>query len=149
MIKQLLAGTAMAFALSACHQHEDPHFPGQGQGLDLVFADSTYQLTGVAKQDGGKLLVNYPRWSAVYKYAVTQVTGLTSNKPYPDEATNNWNEKESGKNKWVCVQSVYADDDNNIWVLDPAAPFLKTIVDDGPKLVKMEGGMMAKKYFFK
>ena len=149
MIKQLLAGTAMAFALSACHQHEDPHFPGQGQGLDLVFADSTYQLTGVAKQDGGKLLVNYPRWSAVYKYAVTQVTGLTSNKPYPDEATNNWNDKESGKNKWVCVQSVYADDDNNIWVLDPAAPFLKTIVDDGPKLVKMEGGMMAKKYFFK
>jgi outer membrane biogenesis lipoprotein LolB len=29
--------------------------------LELVFSDNTYQLTGVAKEEGGKLLVNYPR----------------------------------------------------------------------------------------
>jgi len=47
------------------------------------------------------------------------------------------------------VQSVYADRNSTLWVLDPAAPFLKTIVDDGPKLVKMEGNHLSKKYFFK
>ena len=132
---------------SACM--EGPYHQ-QNKKLELVFSDSIYQLTGVAKQGGGKLLVNYPKWSDIYKYAVTEVVSATQNKPYPDEPTNTGTEHGDESKKWICVQSVYVDDNNAIWVLDPAAPKLKTIVDGGPKLVKMgNGGNFEKIYYFK
>lgn len=106
--------------------------------LELVFSDNTYQLTGVAKEPRGKLLVNYPRWSDIYKYAVVETTGDTSSKPFPDESMNTWKAGQNGKDKWVCVQSVYFDDSTNLWILDPAAPKLKTIQGNGAKLVKMD-----------
>ncbi len=43
----------------------------------------------------------------------------------------------SGVDRWVCVQSVYIDAAGTLWVLDPAAPMLKTIQGAGAKLVKM------------
>jgi sugar lactone lactonase YvrE len=36
------------------------------------------------------------------------------------------------------VQSVIVDDQNNLWVLDPAAPKMQEIVKGGPKLVKID-----------
>jgi len=118
--------------------------------LELVFADNTYQLTGVAKQQGGKLLVNYPRWSETYRWAVAQVTGDSSSKPFPNEAMNSWKTGEQGKDKWVCVQSVYYDDSSNLWILDPAAPKLKNIQGNGAKLVKMkpDGSGIVRSYSF-
>lgn len=105
--------------------------------LELVFSDSTYQITGIAVEPGGKLFVNYPRWSEIYKYAVVTANGATGKVPYPDEATNQWSSGQPGKDKWVCVQSVYVDDKNGLWILDPSAPKLKTIQGNGAKLVKM------------
>jgi sugar lactone lactonase YvrE len=105
--------------------------------LELVFSDSTYQLTGVAKQPGGKLFVNYPRWSEIYQYAVVTTNGTAGKSAYPDEAANQWSAGQPGKNKWVCVQSVYVDDKGGLWILDPSAPKLKTIQGGGAKLVKM------------
>ncbi len=106
--------------------------------LELVFLDNTYQLTGVAKEQGGKLLVNYPRWSDIYRYAVVEAVGDTGARPYPNETMNQWQMGQPGANKWVCVQSVYFDDSANLWILDPAAPKLKTIQGGGAKLVKMD-----------
>lgn len=105
--------------------------------LELVFEDSTYQFTGIAKEDGGHLLVNYPRWSAIYRYGVVQVTGSPGIVPYPNEVMNQWQPGEPGQNKWVCVQSSYYDDAGTLWILDPAAPMLKTIQGEGAKLVRM------------
>ncbi len=106
--------------------------------LELVFSDNTYQLTGVAKEPGGKLLVNYPLWSDVYRYAVVQATGDTAVQPFPNLSWNQWKPGQSGKDKWVCVQSVYYDDSSNLYILDPAAPKLKTIQGGGAKLVRMK-----------
>lgn len=106
--------------------------------LELVFSDNTYQFTGLAKQEGGRLLVNYPRWSDIYKYAVIKANGDTGRVAFPNEAMNQWAPGQSGKEKWVCVQSVYYDDNGNLWVLDPSAPKLKTIQGGGAKLVKMK-----------
>jgi hypothetical protein len=36
------------------------------------------------------------------------------------------------------VQSVVVDDQDNLWVLDPAAPKMQEIVEGGPKLVKID-----------
>lgn len=128
--------TAMAFLLAgatAC----DKDNGNSAKELELVFEDNTYQITGVAKEEGGRLFVNYPRWSDIYQYAVVQTSGQTGKTPYPDAATNQWSPGQPGANKWVCVQSVYFDDAGNLWVLDPSAPLLKTIQGAGAKLVKM------------
>lgn len=117
--------------------------------LELVFEDSTYQLTGVAKEEGGRLFINYPRWSGPYKYAVVTATGKDSAQPFPNAAMNTWQPGQGGKDKWVCVQSVYIDDGGTLWVLDPSAPQLKTIQGGGAKLVKMDkSGKTQQTYLF-
>jgi len=119
------------------------------KALELVFEDNTYQLTGVAKGNGGPLYVNYPRWSGPYRYAVVTAADKDSAHPYPNEAMNNWSPGLDGKNKWVCVQSVYVDDSGTTWVLDPSAPQLKKIQGGGAKLVKMDAsGKPQRSYSF-
>lgn len=155
MSQHFLLSISLLALLSACSNSSDQKNSGtdsvrsstdslssasrSGKDLELVFEDNTYQLTGVAKGEGGPLLVNYPRWAGPYRYAVVKATSKDSSLPYPDEATNQWQSGQSGQNKWVCVQSVYVDDGGTTWVLDPAAPQLKTIQGRGAKLVKMDG----------
>src|SRR5690349_20718644 len=77
-----------------------------GNALELVYQDNTYQLTGVAKEEGGRLFVNYPRWSGPYRYAVVEAASRDSARPFPSDTMNRWQPGESGQKKWVCVQSV-------------------------------------------
>lgn len=117
--------------------------------LELVYEDSTYQLTGIAKKEGALLLVNYPRWSGPYHYAVVQAVQRDSARPFPNADMNQWQPGQDGKNKWVCVQSVYVDDSGVTWVLDPSAPQLKRIQGGGAKLVKMnDQGQAMRTYYF-
>ncbi len=117
--------------------------------LELVYKDNTYQLTGVAKEEDGRLFINYPRWSGPYRYAVVEVIGKDSARAFPNDTMNEWQPGESGQNKWVCVQSVYVDDGGTLWVLDPSAPQLKSIQGGGAKLVRMnKDGSIAKAYSF-
>ncbi|HYH13821.1 MAG TPA: L-dopachrome tautomerase-related protein, partial [Flavisolibacter sp.] len=110
---------------------------GRQDSLELVYLDSTYQLTGVAKEEGGYMWVNYPRWSDTYRYGVVRVTGTNMREPYPDSIMNKWQTGQAGTNKWVCVQSVYVDDSSRLWVLDPAAPKMENIQAGGAKLVRI------------
>ncbi|ANE53508.1 hypothetical protein SY85_14850 [Flavisolibacter tropicus] len=117
----------------------------------MVYLDSTYQLTGVAKEEGGYMWVNYPRWSDSYRYGVVHVTGTNSREPYPDSVMNKWQAGQPGTNKWVCVQSVYVDDSSRLWVLDPAAPKMKNVTGGGAKLVRINKstGFPERTYSFK
>ncbi|WP_158826786.1 SMP-30/gluconolactonase/LRE family protein [Mucilaginibacter lacusdianchii] len=105
--------------------------------LEKVFADDTYQLTGVAISAEGRLFTNYPLWSDVYKYALVEVMPDGSVTPYPNEVMNSWKDGESGMDKWVCVQAVYIDSQNTMWVVDPAAPFMEKVYQNKHKLVKI------------
>lgn len=117
--------------------------------LELVYQDSIYQLTGVAKEERGRLFVNYPRWSGPYRYGVILAAGRDSAQPFPNDAMNLWSAGENGRDKWVCVQSVYVDDSSRLWVLDPAAPQMKKITGGGAKLVKMRpDGSIERMYSF-
>ena len=40
--------------------------------------------------------------------------------------------------RWICVQSVVVDDQDALWVLDPASPKTEAVVKGGPKLVKID-----------
>jgi sugar lactone lactonase YvrE len=125
-----------------------------------VFKDDTFQLTGVAITPEGRLFTNYPLWSDIYKYAVVE-TGHENNKnktesdwlakqPYPNLYMNSWKPGDNGKDKWVCVQAVVADDQNYLWVIDPAAPKMEAVYQNSHKLVKINLATDAieKTYFF-
>jgi sugar lactone lactonase YvrE len=117
-------------------------------------------LTGVAISPEGRLFTNYPLWSDVYKYAVVETGGENNNhksqsnwlnkQPYPNLYMNSWHAGDNGKDKWVCVQAVYTDDKNNLWVVDPASPKMAGVYQNSHKLVKINLGTNAieKTYFF-
>lgn len=106
--------------------------------LQLVYEDPSYQLTGVAISKEGRMFVNYPYWSKEHKYSVVEVKPDGTAVPYPDATWNNWKNGEQGKDKWVCVQAVYVDDRNTLWVVDPASPMQKGVYDNSNKLVQID-----------
>ncbi|MBT1705590.1 SMP-30/gluconolactonase/LRE family protein [Chryseosolibacter indicus] len=104
--------------------------------LEHVFSDDTYQLTGVAVSKDGRVFTCYPLWPGPHKWGVVEIVGPDACNPYPDEQWNSWKHGDDGKNKWVCVQAVYVDDQNNLWVVDPACPNMEEVYDSSFKLVK-------------
>jgi sugar lactone lactonase YvrE len=118
--------------------------------LEPVFTDDTYQLTGVAASSTGRLFVNYPLWSDTYKYALVEV--LPGNKvvPYPNAEWNSWKPGDDGKNKWVCVQAPYIDENDYMYVVDPAAPKLEKVYQNSNKVVKinLKTNKVERTYFF-
>ena len=109
----------------------------QNTSLELLFADDTYQLTGVAISRDGRLFTNYPLWPGPHKYSVVEVLANNQVKPYPNEEMNSWQVGDDGKNKWVCVQAVYIDAENTLWVVDPACPNMEQVYQQSFKLVKI------------
>src|SRR5262249_13104231 len=89
----------------------------------------------------GRVFVNFPHWSDEYSIAVAEIVNGQP-KAFPNEE---WNKFAVGPTSgsgagshFVCVQSVVVDDQDNLWVLDPAAPKMQEIVKGGPKLVKID-----------
>lgn len=109
----------------------------EGPVLELIYTDSTYQLTGVAVSQSGRVFTNYPLWSDAHKYSLVEVLPDKKPKPYPNEAMNEWKPGESGASKWVCVQAVYIDDANTMWVVDPASPKQQGVYQNSHKLAKI------------
>jgi hypothetical protein len=95
--------------------------------LQTVYTDSTYQLTGVAVSKTGRLFTNYPRWSSTYRNGVVEIKNGKP-VPFPDSAYNNWAPQDSGLKKWICAMAVTIDDQDNLWVVDPASPQLAGVI---------------------
>ena len=111
------------------------------QGLTLI-AEFDHQVTGVAVVEDGRRFVNFPRWTDDAPISVALVGEDGSVTPYPDEKWNSWrnakaNEMDVGQH-FVCVQSIVADGQGNLWVLDPGAPGNEKILEGAPKLVKID-----------
>ncbi|MDB6153769.1 MAG: major royal jelly-related protein [Chthoniobacteraceae bacterium] len=102
--------------------------------LEEVASFPSQQVTGVTVSKEGRVFVNFPDWSDDHTVSVAEVVHGKP-KPYPDEE---WNKPGAPGTHFVCVQSVYVDDTNALWVLDPAAPKMKEIVKGGPKLLKVD-----------
>jgi sugar lactone lactonase YvrE len=109
-----------------------------GSGL-FEFAELADQVTGIAVSAEGRNFVNFPRWVGNPQYSVAELMPDGSLRPYPDREWNSWDGTDaSAGNHFVCVQSVYVDDDNYLWILDPASPGLRGVVKGGAKLVKVD-----------
>jgi sugar lactone lactonase YvrE len=111
-----------------------------GAKLELVADFANRLATGVTVSETGRVFVCFPYWIPdMYAGAVAQVMEDGSLRPYPDEAWNAWRlgGEQSPADHFVCVQSVVSDRAGSLYALDPAAPKLGEVVEDGPKLVKI------------
>lgn len=116
------------------------HLSAQSQ-LSPVYQNNDFQLTGVTVSPGGRMFVNFPRWSDKYLNAVVEVLKDGSTRAYPDEYWNRWDKKpENAPKQFVCVQSVVADDQNTLWIVDPASPLIAGVVTGGAKVVRVDLG---------
>ena len=112
---------------------------GKSVSLTQVYQNNDFQLTGISVSKTGRLFVNFPRWSDRYLNAVVEVMPDGSTKPFPDQEWNQWDLKPaSAATHFVCVQSVVVDDSDSLWILDPAAPALASVVPGGAKIVKID-----------
>lgn len=109
-------------------------------GLELLeVAQSDYLWTGIALSKNGRIFINYPRWSPDIPFSVGEITGKGEIRPYPNPAWNDWSTDAPPQNHFVCVQSVYADSEDFLWILDPGHSIEQgTVVPGGPKLVKVD-----------
>jgi sugar lactone lactonase YvrE len=116
--------------------------PASSQQALRQVATFEHQVTGVAVAQDGRIFVNFPRWTEDSPVSVAEVMPDGSIRPYPDERWNAWRnarkDELSAGDHFVCVQSVVADRQGNLWVLDPAAPAQDKVVPGGPKLVKID-----------
>src|SRR5437764_11865493 len=93
------------------------------------------QVTGLGvSQKSGRVFVNFPYWSDDHFLSVAEVIS-GQQRAFPDEQ---WNKPGTPDSHFLCVQSVVVDDQDNLWILDPAAPKMQEIVKGGPKLVKVD-----------
>lgn len=136
----LLLASFITGGVTSCELGDGNPPPNPHNQLELVFADSTYQLTGVAVSASGRLFTNYPLWSDIYRYAVVEVKPGNQVTPYPNLAVNSWQPGQNGEDKWVCVQAVYIDDADNLWVVDPASPRMAGVYQQSHKLVQINPG---------
>jgi sugar lactone lactonase YvrE len=87
------------------------------------------------------MFVNFPRWS---EDAPVPVAELKDGKPvaYPNDDWNSWRnarkDEVDPKTHFVCVQSVVADGQDRLWVVDAAAPAMAHVIKDGAKLVGID-----------
>lgn len=125
------AGAVLICAASCCAGAAETN-------LISVYKDNLSQFTGVALSKEGRMFVNYPRWQGPHEYDVVEISSNGIAQPFPDKNWNSWEPSQSGSNQWVCVQAVYVDDKNHLWVVDSGAPEMKTVADDGAKLVEID-----------
>jgi hypothetical protein len=96
MEKNILFAAVIVGLLSTSCDDKGPIGPKQ---LEQVFADDTYQLTGIAITKERRLFTNYPLWSSTYRYALVESGAENQVTPYPNETMNTWQSGQSGTDK--------------------------------------------------
>ena len=111
----------------------------RGEGYYDIAARTPKQLAGVTISKTGRIFVNFPRWVDEPTPSVAEVAADGSLVPYPNKEINAWDETpgESARNHFVCVQSVVVDEEDALWILDPASPGFQEVVPGGAKLLKV------------
>jgi sugar lactone lactonase YvrE len=101
----------------------------------VAFSDA--QWTGLAVSREGRLFTNYPRWSDNVPVSVAEMV-KGNPVPYPNTSMNNWKPGKNPATHLICVQAVFIDEKNRLWILDPANPQFKGVIPGGPKLLKVD-----------
>ena len=94
-----------------------------------------YQPIGVTITKGGRIFVTFP-YRQPYEFGLAEIVD-GQRRPYPDAE---WNRHDSmqAANHFINVQAVWADDNNKLWVLDPANPDDLEAKPEGVKLLRID-----------
>ncbi len=116
----------------------------------IEVAASERRWTGIAVSKEGRIFVCFPRWSDDVPVSVGEVMESGRVRPFPDTAWNHWDASTSPGDHFVCVQSIYIDRQDNLWVLDSASPNSSGVVPGGAKLLKVniDNGKTLQKILF-
>ncbi len=137
----LMSGAAGLPTLASAQDRTPGQGSAAGQAPLTKVASFEHQVTGITVSRDGRMFVNFPRWS---EDAPVSVAELKDGKPvpFPDAGWNGWRNANADtvdpKTHFVCVQSVVADQQDRLWVVDAAAPAMAHVIKDGPKLVGID-----------
>jgi Major royal jelly protein len=124
----------------------------RGEGYYDVVAQVPKQPTGVTVTASGRIFVNFPRWIDYPWPSVGEIGKDGSITPYPNEEMNVWDEQpgDSARTHFVCVHTLYTDAEDSLWIMDPASPGQKAVVQGGAKLIKvnLEKNQVERTYSF-
>jgi sugar lactone lactonase YvrE len=124
---RLVAAVALAFSLHVQAAEPVPQQKPIGQA-ERVFVFTGAMPTGVSVAESGRIFVNFPQWGDQVPFGVGEIRDgrVTA---YPSAAVNR---------DFISVQSVVADGQGKLWVLDTAAPGFAAPKPGGPKLVAID-----------
>ena len=133
LIKIIVVLTTFCFfALFSCETGKT----GKAPILETI-AKSEKQWTGVTVSKSGRIFVSYPRWFTAINYKVGEIVNGQL-LPYPNAVRNEGDKGSHTDDRFVCVQSVYVDDKDFLWILDAANPYFAGVVPSGAKLHKVD-----------
>lgn len=92
--------------------------------------------TGIAISAEGSTYLNFPRWEKHVRTSVARLAEDGALIPFPNEEANNWDPTKDPTRYWICVQSVYIDSKDFLWILDAGNPNFKGLIPGGAKLIK-------------
>lgn len=124
-----LAAPAADFSASA------PADKSIGQ-LQQVFAFHDAMPTGVTVSETGRIFVNFPRWGDDVPFTVAEIRDGKV-QAWPNAQINKEDPQDPAKGL-ISVQSVVADGQGRVWLLDTAAPGFAAPKPGGAKLVAVD-----------
>lgn len=134
-MKPPLPSLCLALGLASCTSA--PWLVTSNPTLEEV-ATSDRRWTGVAVSRAGRIFVNYPLWSPEQPFAVGELSADGSVMPYPDARLNSWSADQPVDERFVCVQSVFVDTLDRLWILDSGNPRFEGVLEGAPKLVVVD-----------
>ncbi|QQE13634.1 DJ-1/PfpI family protein [Planctomycetota bacterium] len=146
---RLTAALALFLSLSLLTSlsAQPPSHPHPEFNHDLnPIASSTNQWTGVAVSNNSRIFVNFPYWSDNVPVSVAEII---DGKPVPYPNTD-WQSRSSDSPHFIAVQSVFVDDNDNLWVLDTNNPLHQGVQTPGPVLhqFNLQTNTLTKSYTF-
>lgn len=104
--------------------------------LQQVFAFLDAMPTGVTVSETGRIFVNFPRWGDDVPFTVAEIRDGKV-QAWPNAQINKEDPQDPAKGL-ISVQSVVADGQGRVWLLDTAAPGFAAPKPGGAKLVAVD-----------
>lgn len=142
LVPALLAGSLLATTSGGCSQSSQrgniPPSAINPEHTVVEIAQSEQQWTGVATTPIGNVFVSYPRWSDNVPLSVAEIV-RGEPQAWPNESWNSWDGSgESVADHFVAVQSVYADTEGTLWVLDTGNPQFNGVIEGAARLMAFD-----------
>jgi len=103
--------------------------------LEEVAQFGRHQPIGVAVSQQKRIFVTFPKKKKDFDYSLAEIVN-GQRRPYPDATWNQWDSTQAAT-RFVNVQALFVDQNDALWVLDPANPDDEAPSIAGIKLLKI------------